>query len=50
VVRRCPTQKRIFTTSVDAMIALMNTRKRDRDEGRYYKCPSCSGYHLTSKR
>ncbi|PLS30865.1 DNA mismatch endonuclease Vsr [Bifidobacterium margollesii] len=44
-----------FKTELDAKIALAGARRqrrgpaRQKDEQRYYRCPECHGYHLTSK-
>nr|WP_243394815.1 hypothetical protein [Bifidobacterium imperatoris] len=44
-----------FRTELDAKIALASVQRqrrgrvRDKDEKRYYLCPQCHGYHLTSK-
>lgn len=44
-----------FRTELDAKIALAGTqrqrrgRARTKEEKRYYRCPQCHGYHLTSK-
>lgn len=52
-------RKRRYKTKTDAMIALSrtqlreatsrkHTRSTDREETRYYHCPHCRGWHLTS--
>ncbi|KAB7790728.1 PDDEXK family nuclease [Bifidobacterium leontopitheci] len=51
----CSSGKRRYRTKLDAKIALASARKlkrgpaRPKDERRYYFCPDCYGYHLTSK-
>lgn len=50
----CPaTGKRCFRTEVAAKAALASTRSAgvggDRRETRYYRCPDCGRYHLTSR-
>jgi hypothetical protein len=42
-------QKIRYRNELDAKIALWSTSRRDRDECRYYRCPRCGGFHLTSK-
>jgi hypothetical protein len=45
-------RKRRFPTEVDAMIALATIRGKGRArslESRYYQCPTCDGWHLTSE-
>ena len=50
---RC--RKRRFRTRIDAQMALLRTQaKADRGhprrhERRYYRCPHCAGWHLTSR-
>lgn len=46
---RCKTGKRVFYSQLDAKIALMNTRHKDRDEQRMYRCEFCGKWHLTSQ-
>lgn len=50
---RCAKSGKVrYRTSLDAKIALAKThrsRKPKRDEKRYYRCPYCDGWHLTSK-
>jgi len=46
-VMRCG--KRIYWKLINAKIALMDTRRRDRSEKRIYFCSDCHGYHLTSR-
>ncbi|AOZ63843.1 hypothetical protein SEA_WEASELS2_265 [Rhodococcus phage Weasels2] len=49
--RKC-TKKR-YRDELNAKIALMNTSLRDKEkrkECRYYKCPKCRGFHLTSQQ
>jgi hypothetical protein len=46
---RCPTRKVRYPSQIDAKLALVRTRAKDRDEKRYYYCRQCGGYHLTSK-
>lgn len=48
----CRTRRR-YPTELDAKLALASTqypsrRARSRDEIRYYLCPYCRNYHLTS--
>lgn len=50
--KRCT--KRRFKTDVDAKIAMAKIQWKDKPsrlkmEQRVYLCPSCKGYHLTSK-
>lgn len=47
----CLTGKRRYTTRRDAKIALADILRRHRAhrEQRIYRCPSCNGFHLTSK-
>lgn len=48
----CLTGKRRYPTKLDAKIALADILRRDRKqrrEQRIYRCPSCNGFHLTSK-
>lgn len=46
--------KRRFPTEIDAKIALASAQRlrhgsaRPKDECRYYRCPHCAGFHLTS--
>jgi hypothetical protein len=50
--RTCPTGKRRFRDSIAAKIALASTqqaRHGRRNETRVYRCPSCAGWHLSSK-
>lgn len=52
--RHCPTGKRRFDTEHDAQVALVdavigrNRGKGQRHEVRFYICPRCTGWHLTS--
>lgn len=52
-VKRCRTGKARFRSRLDALLALMNTGRNDsrrpKDECRVYRCPECSGWHLTSQ-
>lgn len=52
----CPSGKLRYASSIDAAIALANAQRarhvKGRDavvEQRHYRCPTCSGWHLTSK-
>lgn len=53
---RCPSRKRRYRTSVDAMLALNRIQgQRDIDnlekhERHWYPCTNCDGFHLTSWR
>lgn len=41
-----------YRDKIAAMMALASTskaRSSKRDEGRFYCCPDCKGWHLTSK-
>lgn len=50
-MKRCKATGKIkWTTRLDAMIALADTTRRDRDETRYYHCPDCRTWHLTKQR
>ena len=47
--------KRRYRTRVDALIALAAIQGRDdarrsKTESRAYRCPTCHGWHLTSRR
>lgn len=49
--KRCPAKKR-YSDELGAKIALASTigkRGKRRNETRYYKCPVCRGWHLTSQ-
>lgn len=50
---RCAKSGKVrYRTLLDAKIALADTHrnpKSKRDEKRYYRCPYCDGWHLTSK-
>lgn len=50
---KCRTGKKYYACESDAKIALANCQsdrnKSQRREQRYYKCPHCSGWHLTSR-
>lgn len=47
-------KKTRYPDKLAAMIALARTSspsgKKHRRERRYYRCPDCGGFHLTSKR
>lgn len=49
----CRTGKMRFPTEIEAMIALADTNrgnaKSGRAESRYYRCPMCQGWHMTSQ-
>lgn len=48
----CTCGKRLYRDSLAAMVALADIQRRDRPEARErraYKCPTTSGYHLTSQ-
>jgi hypothetical protein len=52
--RRKWCKKRRYRDKIGAMLALASTgsgkkTRRAKDEKRYYKCPDCFGWHLTSK-
>lgn len=51
---RCPSGKKGYRDKIGAMLALAETtrasRSANREESRYYKCPTCSWWHLTSSR
>ena len=53
--RACTTGKIRFATEHDAQVALVgavvgrNRGKTQRHEQRYYVCPFCAGWHLTSR-
>jgi len=45
--------KRRYRSKLDAKIALASTQaghSSRREECRFYRCPSCFGWHLTSKK
>lgn len=44
----CTTGKIEYEDSSRASAALINCIKKERDEKRYYLCPNCNHYHLTS--
>jgi len=47
---RCnKTGKIIFSTELDAKIALARRVWKDKGEQRYYRCPVSSHFHLTSE-
>lgn len=42
-----------YRTKLDAMIALASTQRSQetkREERRFYRCPDCRGWHLTSQK
>ena len=46
-----PPRKIRYRTKLDAKLALASTqrsRNPRREERRYYRCPACKGWHLTS--
>lgn len=46
-----PPRKIRYRTKLDAKLALASTqrsRNPRREEHRYYRCPACKGWHLTS--
>lgn len=50
----CPTGKRRYASALDAGLALGRAstnvaRVSDKTEKRQYFCPSCKGWHLTSR-
>ena len=50
-LRRGKTRKIRYRTKLDAKLALASTqrsRNPRREERRYYRCPACKGWHLTS--
>lgn len=51
---RCPSGKKGYRDKIGAMLALAETarasRGANREESRYYKCPDCSWWHLSSRR
>lgn len=53
--RDCPTGKVKYASEHDAQIALVgalvnrNRGRLQRHEQRWYQCPMCTGWHLTSK-
>jgi hypothetical protein len=53
-LNRCPSKKKGYRDKIGAMLALAETtrasRGSDRDEARYYRCPKCSWWHLTSTK
>ena len=54
---QCKTGKRRFGTEVEALIEIQEAyriqqkygKQSTRREARYYVCPICKGYHLTSQ-
>ncbi|MCP2339565.1 hypothetical protein [Actinomadura rupiterrae] len=55
VPTRCPTGKVRFRDRIAATLALATIQRqgrpdRDKTEIRAYRCPTCSGWHLTSQR
>ena len=57
--QKCSTTGKVrYSEKIDAQIALANatrpTRRNDqnrpKEEKRVFRCPSCHGWHLTSKR
>lgn len=44
---RCNSGKIRYRDEIAAQIALASTARRDRAEENYYRCPQCSGFHLT---
>ncbi|MFC5181372.1 hypothetical protein [Actinomadura harenae] len=51
---RCPTGKVRFRDRIAATLALATIQRqgrqdRDKAEARAYRCPACSGWHLTSQ-
>lgn len=52
-VHACDGRRVRYRTSTEALDALISTARRPREkrrEHRRYPCPTCGGYHLTSKR
>lgn len=51
---RCATGKKGYRDKIGAMLALAEagraSRANGREEARYYRCPTCNEWHLTSKR
>lgn len=51
---KCATGKLRFQSRLEAMIALVDTGKEGassrRSEKRFYRCPQCFGWHLTSQQ
>lgn len=49
--RKMCTGKVRYRDEIGALMALASTARasREREETRYYKCPLCCGWHLTSK-
>lgn len=43
------THKRRFRSEVDAKMALAMAQWADTGEKRFYSCPFCNGFHLTSQ-
>jgi hypothetical protein len=50
---RCPSGKKGYRDKIGAMLALAETqsasRGSDREESRYYRCPKCKHWHLSSR-
>ena len=52
--RRCPaTGKLRYPDEIAAQLALISTKRAEQrrvtNERRYYRCPACGGFHLTSQ-
>ena len=53
--RKCRTRKIRYSDRIAALLALSTAQTQDdptrpKVEARAYKCPSCHGWHLTSRK